>query len=83
MCKFDGILKWESWGTAGKVGQIWIEKYQDKMIQCKKNKYPHKRGYLENQISQHGHCLCLVIQNHKVAESKSIYTSYSHPSPMV
>lgn len=46
MCKFDGILKWESWGTAGKVGQIWIEKYQDKMVQCKKINTPTKEGIL-------------------------------------
>lgn len=64
MCKFDDILNWECWGTKqAKEGKLGLRNTKTGWFKVKKDKYTPKRRYLENQISQHGNCLCLVIQS--------------------
>lgn len=68
MCKFNDILIWECWGTKqAKEGKLGLRNTKTVWFNVKKDKYTPKRRYLENQISRHGHCICLV------AEAKSMH----------
>ena len=78
MCKFNDILIWECWETKqAKEGKLGLRNTKTGWFNVKKDKYTPKRRNLKNQISQHGHCLCLVIQSCRGQE----YASWSTQVP--